>query len=467
MNVKDLIDYVDQHRSFLAHNAQALDIYEGNLGHYVVEIMRKTLSKSYFETIQDRIIPINVLTRLIEKMSKVYAYPVTRTSDTNQEFVDNISKMTRLDQQMLLAEEFSFLFKGYALEPYIDKATPQLRVIPYDRFIPLSEDKKNPQKMTGMIKMMGKVEHQGSECELFHYWTDEIFMAYTEKGIYDPDMYVDGKAIEGNPIGVIPFVYGNRSKSMLVPKADSDMLQLTKMIPIVLSDLGGSVMYQCFTILFGIDVKTANLTMSPNAFWDIKSDPKSEKTPQVGTIKPEADVNKVLDYVKNIFTLWLETKGLKVGNVGTMDGNNSASGISKIIDEMDTAEIRRASSQRLGEEEQDLWNLMAKMNNYWIESVPEYRAPKIDADFFEVSIEYTQPEPMLSRKEIFETTKAEYEAGFLTAEAAIERMYPDLEGEAFEARVDNLRSLRVGREESNRQQQSETGSQGEQPLLSE
>jgi hypothetical protein len=456
--MKELIDYVKKHQDFLEHNKKALNIFEGSLMVYVSKLMEKSLSGNYFNTIKDRIIPINVLTRIIEKLSKVYAYPVKRISESDQEFVDFMTKEIDLDMTMLEAEEYSHLHKGYALEPYLDGASPRVRVLPYDRFLPFGTDPKDPTKMTGMIKFMGKVTHQGAEVDLFHWWTDLEFIAFTEKGIYSPDMPLneEGDMVITNPIGKIPFVYGSRAKSKLVPTIDSDILQLTQMIPVVLSDLGGSIMYQCFTIIYGVDVKTANLTMSPNAFWDIKSDPKSEKTPQVGTIKPEADIDKVLTYVANVFSLWLETKGVRVGSMGAMDASNLASGVSKIIDEMDTSEVRKKTMRYMRKEETQLWELLAVMNNYWIESNLEYTQARVDVDEFEVSIEYTEPQPMLSRKEKIENVKMEYEAGFMDAESAIEELYPDLEGENFKKRVLALETRGFGNGiQSNNREESE------------
>lgn len=453
---QELINYIKKNSDFLEHNAKALNIFEGALMVYVKKLMEKSLSPSYFDTIKDRIIPINVLTRIIEKLSKVYAYPVKRES-SDQDFVDFLVKELDLDSLMLEAEEYSHLHKGYALEPYLDGTNPKVRVLPYDRFLPFGTDPKDPTKMTGIIKFMGKVEHHGENVELYHWWTANEFVAFTEKGVYSPDMTADeqGNLITVNPIGRIPFIYGNRAKSRLVPIADTDVLQLTQMIPVVLSDLGGSIMYQCFTIIYGVDVKTANLTMSPNAFWDIKSDAKSEKTPQIGTIKPEADVDKILTFVSNIFSLWLETKGVRVGSMGGITSSNLASGISKIIDEMDTSEARRKSMRYMRKEETELWELLAVMNNYWIESVPEYRASKVNLDTFEVSVEYTEPQPNLSRKEKIENVKMEFDAGFLDADSVIEELYPELSPEQHARRAEALRQRGFSGIESDNREESQ------------
>lgn len=444
MHLSDLLKIVEDNNDLINTNRKALEIYEGDLHKYIYKTMEKTLSKNYFDTIKERIIPINVLTRIIEKLAKVYAYDVKRESNNFQDFVDEFNEFISTDDVMLEAEEISFLHKGFLLSPYLDHENePKVRVLPYDRFLPLSNDRNNPQRMTGVIIFMGKVGHEGRECNLFHYWSDSEFIPFTDnKMIYEPDL-IEGVDDGSNPMGFIPYVYGNRAKTKLIPNPDSDMLKLSQIIPIVLSDLGGAIMYQCFTILYGIDVKTANLKMSPNAFWDIKSDPKSEKTPEIGSIKPEADVDKVLEFVRNIFTLWVETKGVRVGSIGTMDGGNSSSGISKIIDEMDTSEVRKKSMKKLRKEEKELWYLLARMNNYWIESVEGYTNTSVNLDEFDIQIEYTEFKPQLTRKELFETVHSEYKEGYLDARGAIEKLYPELEGDALENRINELEERSV------------------------
>ena len=176
---------------------------------------------------------------------------------------------------------------------------------------------------------------------------------------------IDGKE---NPIGRIPFVYGNRSKQRLIPTQDTDLVQMIKMFPVLFTDLGGAIMYQCFTIMYGVDVDTSEIKMSPNAFWDFKSDKASEKRPEIGTIKPEAQVEKVLSFIAHIMGAWAESKSIKVGSIGKVDGENVASGVSKIVDNMDTFEIRKKNIPFFRREEKDLWYLLALMNNHWLKS---------------------------------------------------------------------------------------------------
>jgi hypothetical protein len=438
--IKFYLDYIKENKKFIDGNAERLDIYEGNLLPYVLEVMKDTLSDNYFNQIKNRTVPINVLSRIIDKLSKVYINAPLRKDDNYQEFIDKISYDASVDLTMSQADEFSHLFKCYALEPFLDEGKACLRVIPADRFLVIGEDDKNPMKMTTFIKFVGTVGYGDESKKLFHAYTKDEFIPFTEDGnIYFPDL--DGN--DGvNVYGVIPFVYGNRSKTAIIPTLDSDIVQLTKMIPVMLSDMAGAIMFQCFTIIYGINVKSANLVMSPNAFWDIKSDQRSDDKPSIGTINPTADVEKVLSFIKQTFAFWLETKGVRIGSMNSIDAGN-VSGIAKIIDEMDVYEIKKQQINYFKKEEKQLWDLMKVMNNYWIKANPNEYKGELIGDDFNPTIIFDEPRPEISREVEFRTIDAEYKGGYLDSISAISTLYPDLDSEEVEVRAKRLDALSV------------------------
>lgn len=410
-------------------NHEKLRIYEGDLLPFVREVMRKTLSENYFRQIEHRIIPINVLTRIVDKLSKVYISPPVRKDETYQEFIDQIITELDIDLIMSNADEFSHLFKSYALEPYIDEGMPGIRVLPADRFMVIGEDKKNPMKVTTFIKYMGKINELDS---LYYAYTDMEFIPFTSKG----EIYVS--ALDGNdgvnPYGVIPFVYGNRSKLSLVPTQDTDITQLTLMIPILLSDLAGAIMFSCFSVIYGIDLKIEKLEKSPNSFWNFKTDSKNDNAkPEIGTIKSDVDIDKVMSFIKQTFAFWLETKGVRIGSLNNVDAGN-VSGIAKIIDEMDVYEIKKQQINYFKKEEKNLWNLLAVMNNYWVKSEPDYDG-KIVGEDFNPTVVFDEPRPEIPRATEFATVNAEYLGGYMESDDAIAILYPDLDENEIEERA--------------------------------
>ena len=136
---REIIQYVKDHRKFVMHNHEVLDIYEGNLLQYVNKCMQSSLSPQYYNAIKDRILPINVLKRFIDKVSTTYSKAPQRISDNAQEFIDFYANELDLNVSGGIADTYSNLFKGYAWEPYINKAgKPALRELSFDKFLVMS-----------------------------------------------------------------------------------------------------------------------------------------------------------------------------------------------------------------------------------------------------------------------------------------------------------------------------------------
>lgn len=441
--IKLIVDEYDKHRNYLKRNNELFDIFEGNLRPYVENIMRSSLSTEYFEQIKHRIMPINVLRRIIDKLAKVYSTSPIRTTANKQEVLDFYSYNFNVNQVMNSANEFSNLFKGYALEPFLrmnkysGEMMPSLRVLPFDRFFVIGEDLVDPLKPTIFVKLMGKVRMGKIEEMSFFAYSDEEFIAFTESGKILNQYMAENEGI--NVYGKIPFMYGNRSNYNIMPTQDSDILEMAKLISVMLSDLAGMIMFSCFPINYGVDVDATNLKMMPNSFWSFKSDPQSQKTPSIGTITPSAEVDKVLGFITSTMGAWLETKGIKVGGIGSLSGDNFASGISKIIDEMDTFEARKVEIQNFKVEEKELWKLVGVMHNTWVEQGLIIGQPQVE-DNWEVDTQFDEPTPFIDRRSEVETIRLEVDSGFLDQKTAIMKLYPDLDEKQVEERMDLIAS---------------------------
>ena len=436
--VPQLVEHISANKDYINHNYVLNDIFNGRLLPYVLADLEKSISSSYFRDVKERMLPINILTKLIEKFSKSYADdPVRNPVDENssdQELIDFYEDDTQLNKQMNVAEGLSFLFKGYALEPFIDNGEVGIRPLPFDRFLVYSTNAVNPLKMTVFIKFMGKrkivVKDGEKDKEVFYAYTDAEFWAFDEDG----DTYAP--ALDGNdgvnPFGVIPFYYANRGTSLL-PIQDTDILAMIKTLPKLLSDLSGSMLYNSFPIVYTTDIDTVDLQRNPNTIWNFKSDLDSGKTPTVGTITPQSDIQAVLDFIAKSLAMWLESKGLKTGGMGTADVNN-VSGISKILDEVDTLEIRKISILEMEADEKGFWEVLKAVHNHWIDS-GELTGKQRFTDNFKLSIVFDEPKVFISRKELVEQVKFEVDAGFLPMNKAIEILYPDLTPDEIEERT--------------------------------
>ncbi|MEO0272002.1 MAG: hypothetical protein ABIM30_02795 [candidate division WOR-3 bacterium] len=416
-----------------------MDIYNGNLKPYVDEILKNTLSESYYNQIKSRMVLINVLKRITQKVSKSYIKPPKRIVSDDRFLPDVEAYVTETGFNAVMQKSDSYLnlFKGYALEPYIIDGLPRIRVLPFDRFLPISESKIDPTKVTIFVKFMGKRSFKKAKgtvfLDVFHVYSETEFLSFNSEGeIIEEDME-ENQGI--NPYGIIPVFYGFRSNDEIIPTQDTDTLALTKLIPVMLTDLAGAVMFQCFSVIYGIDIDPQNLKMSPNAFWLLKSDARSDKQPQIGTIKPEADVDKVIKYITDIFSLWLETRGIRIGSVGSLNSTNFASGISKLIDEIDASDLIQQQQLNFVSDEQDFWTIFGKIQNYWVTTNQlfafKHRSGLWPEDLLVTPI-FEKPVPLVDRRTQVETTKLEVDSGFLPRKEAIKQLYPDLTEEIIE-----------------------------------
>lgn len=430
MDLKQFTEYIEQNRKYLKVNSELFEIFEGNLRPYVDDILRQSLSDQYYSRIQERIYPINILKRVIDKMSKVYGRKPLRYATTNKDILELYERLFNINYNFNKADEFNNLFKGYAMEPFINNEGVQdLRVLPFDRFLVESQSIQDPAAMTRFYKYIGKTEKGGKEIDVWLVYQDDLFVAIDADGdIVDQFMQdEDGERLDGtNPIGFIPFFYSGESDYKVMPTQDTDTLALTKLLPVQISDLSGSILFQCFSIIVGIDVDDQNLIMSPNAFWNFKSDPQSDKQPSVDVLSPKADIEKVLQFIKETFSMWLETRGIRVGSLGHTDGKFNASGISKIIDEMDTSEMVKKGQEKFKRDERKFWRFVAKMHNYWLDSGQISGLPRLPEDW-EVIVEFDEPKPLMNRSEMIDNILKEKDGGIISLKTAIKQLYPDWE----------------------------------------
>lgn len=426
---KFLLDYIKAHANYLNANHVALDIYRGNLLKYVTEIMRSSLSPQYFEKIEHRILPVNIMQRFIGKVSTTYSEAPTRTAadESQQKFLDEYVALFDINNKGVIADEYANLFKGFAWKPYINnKGQRDLRVLPFDRFLVYSDSSTNPDEETIFIEIVKTEDNKN----IYFAYTDNEFDAFDSDANGLSQYLIDNQGI--NPIGTIPFVYGKRVYGELLPTQDTDLVAFTKVIPTILSDVGGALMFQCFAIMYGVNVDANGITMAPNAFWNIKSDGASEHPPQIGTIQPQVDSEKALSFVISNFVLFLETKGIRIGSIGSMDSGNAASGIAKIIDEMDVFEIKKKSIVWFEHDEKELWNeKLAKIHNYWVQTkqINEAMIP----ENFKVEVKFQKPEPMQSRSSLLDDLKKERDLGIITKEQMIMRAFPEIEDDELKS----------------------------------
>jgi hypothetical protein len=445
ITAQQALDLVNDRKPYLAHNHVLLDIFNGNLADYVIADLKKSLSPQVFEQQMFRLAPINILPKIIDKLTNIYQTAVTRQvvdgSTTDKELLDWYVKSYSANDKMNKANELFNLTKTSLIYPYVAQGMPRLRVIKNDRFVVYSFDPIEPEKPTGIIVYGGK----RGDVDIYWVWDAYSFMVIDSEGKTRLDIMAEFNNVEGiNPVGRLPFVYINKSDDCLYPQQDTDIVRMTKLLPLMTSDLNLSAMFQCFSIIYGIDVNDENIKFAPNAFWSLKSDPTSDKKPEIGTIKPQVDYQQVLGLIQSQLTIWLSTQGIRAGALGDLSAENFASGISKLIDEMDTYEARQKQTTVFQKAEVELWDLtLNAMHPYWsetgmIDNPARWTPTATVATKFAIQL------PQQSRGQTARDLKEEYAAGFISRRRALMKLNPemgDMEIDELIAEIDAERGI--------------------------
>lgn len=433
------------------HNAQIIQILEGDLLPIVEDHIKREFSDTTFEQIRHRISPINFLNRIVDKLSKIYCQRPARVvadgNENDQALLDWYVNCTRVDTVMHQANIYYNSFNATLVNLYVANGKPKLRTVPNDRFWAEGCDPLDPTVPTKFILENGCREAaDGRVVDTFRVYTAE------EEYVIDSD----GKAytLPDNPEGINPFgtldglfLYVNKSFTKVVPSVDSDTLRMTCLIAILLSDLNYAIKFQAFSILYTKNAEVEGITLAPNALVHLKSDKGSDKDPELGQIKPQVDIPQVLEHVKTMLTMWLNSKNIRPGSVSDISADNAASGFSKVVDEMDTSEERKKQAEVFSYAESEFWhNVMHVIHPELVRQGLLNRSDLFTPNAT-VDVSFHEQLPTMRRGQMVADLSSEVQAGFVSVETAIRKLNPEWSDERIEeelARIESRREIEIG-----------------------
>ena len=456
MSLKDqipgMIKQWNNNQVSLKYKSDLFDIHEGDLFRYIDDKLRETLGvdSNAYKYARSRIAPINLLQKIIAKLSSIYNDGPKReiydssSEDADQELLEWYEDKFEMNSKMDIVNENYNLTKIGLVMPVLKDGEPSLRVYPSHHFMVFNDGSGNPQEMTTLMTYQGKTS---DNKDLFYAYTDDEFIAFTSDNNIAHDILRDLDNPNGvNIYGKIPAVYVNKSRTLLMPLDDTDLKQMIIIIPLLLSDLNLVSMFTAFSIIYAIDVDDAEMKYTPSAFWSLKSDPTSDKKPEIGTIKPEADIEETIKLISTELAMWLNSRGLKVGTIGSVTAENSASGVAKMVDEADATENKKKQAGIFSRSEQkDFWGLMINhIHPVWVNQGLE--SNQLFSSNAKVRVTFPAQEVLRPRSEQVLDALAEKDAGFISVKRAIKNLNPsmsDLEIEDLIAEIDAEATIEV------------------------
>lgn len=459
MGLRDQISLVvaafQEQKCMLQSNETLMKIHEGELLQFIEAELQKELSANAFAQAQSRIPPINIERRVVDKLSQIYAKPPTRklgksATQTDSETWTKYLESMGLDVSGQTLNEYFNLMKSCAWQPYLDEQfEPRVRELPKDRFFVMGLDPAQPLRVTHFVLVMGRKVVEKSkdgatvseDVAILHVYTDTEFLIVLDNGDVDTEEMLRRGLNGQNPYGKIPFVYLNRSKTSINAPSDTDMYRMTTLIPILFADVNYALKFQAFSIWWGVNVDTEKLPIAPNAFVNLKADPNNPGvTPSLNTIKPDVDSDKALAAIMEQISLWLQSKGIRPGALGKMSSENMVSGISKIVDEMDTSGDRQKQIPFFVEAEQQLFRLIAyTMHPVW-QKQPSFKIKASFSKDLPYAVKFPEQISWQTRKELLDEVGKEMDLGLMSKETAFRKVNPEMSPEEAAAELAKIKA---------------------------
>jgi len=431
-------------------NEKLFDILEGDVLSQLMEKLINDLGESSASQAHSRAVPVNILRQVDNKLAQIYQNSPRRSIDPDNEqdlkILEYYEKNLKINYELNYNNELQNVFQYSLQQVVLNKGKPTTRSIPNHSFLPVNLNPVDPTEANVIILFMGESTDKAGtgSVKIRWAWSDNQFVIFDSSGEIRDDIMRDKLDLEDgepllyeNPFGRIPFEYLTTSRNSVMPKVPSDILQLSLLIPVLMTDLNFAAKFQVFSILYGVDVDDENLKMSPAVFWRFKSQKGSDKTPQIGSIKPEVDIDQVLNLAATELALWLQSLGIRPGSIGKLDGDSFSSGISKVIDEADILDHQNKQTELYKGWEQGYWDLVLKyMHPVWLND-PKFDpfAPK---NLFNVNSSvltiFTKKVPLHSRGQLAKDYMTEIDGGLISRKEVMRRLNPELN----EAKIDQL-----------------------------
>jgi hypothetical protein len=451
-SIKEIMEAVTdrENEKRIAHDYTRYLLYNGKLK----DVVANAISKEFLlrETVQEminRIIPINITQKIINKLAGVYLQaPIRMPADRNPgdaELISMYEDTFKINQKMKIANRYFKLHKHCSIEPFIDRdGKPQMRVLPSHTYSLFSDDPKQPNRPTAFVKHL-KTGTMSKKEMRFGVWTDEeYYIVNGEADVLTQEMAELGFEDGMNPYGVIPVTYiPEADDGMLYPISDDDLVSMQIAICLILTDLAFATKYQAWSVLALIGAEAENFSFNPNSVISLPEGAKLE------AIKPDADLQEVWSYVEGLIGLLLTTKNLSVGDISGTIQAEGASGVSKLIDRSESTEDRTDQEAYFSYSEQEFWSKYAhNILPVWMqgnELSQDYRGAFSEG--FELDIHFADPAPVVSDKEKIEKQRMMLDLGLTTREMAVREIMgvDDEQARDMLARIDQERvaDLRV------------------------
>jgi arsenate reductase-like glutaredoxin family protein len=431
------------------------ELYEGAIRKHVeYRIKSEIKDKKEQEEIASRILEIEIVKRIVDKLAKAYKdNPVRRLCDA-----------TPIDEEMFewYLENINFDELGRTIDKnynnykealvqcifHLKSQKPRVKIWEPSEYIAVTDDTQDISNATIFVTHFGKSED--NEEMLFCVTEEEVWIQNIRGDLLKNEMSDRGNVDGNNLYGRIPFVYANRSKTETMPYPDESMISVATLIPMLCGDINYAIKYMSYAIIYGINVKEEMVRRGPNAFFNlIPFDPESPNKPEVGVLKPDIDIQEVFNGIMQQLQLWLNSRGISASVLG-YNSTNISSGLSKMIDEADVSAMISQNQEVYRNMERSIFDfIMHYGHNLWKMNNPEIPQGSFSPECY-VEVNFPKVEVIKSRDEIIKEVKEELSIGLTSKKRAIKRLNPNMSDDEIEELLEEINEEKKPIEEVNK-----------------
>ena len=473
----EIVEHINRYESHRDFNFRIYKMLEGELREEIEKSLRREIiSTAAFRRAVERIPTINVLSRAVDKLSKAYIEPAKRKSGNavDEDIMEALAKVGCYDQVMHQAQRYMNAQWMTAIEFFLDEGVQKIRALPGHTFLPFSDDPVNPLKMTVFIKFLGverdnvgtiaddkgninNFDQEPRETDIIALYSDDEFLVIDSTGSIREDKMAEFGAADGrNPFGVIPFCYINTSDSQLIPYLNQSGFDMSVLVPKLLTDLNYAAQFNSHSIVWIKNAELHGKEINPDSFIDLGDGSPEIGDPEIGTIKPETDIEGILQLVQFEMSMYLASIGIKTTNVGSLMPGREASGFAKAIDEGDATSEQKRQAEMFKKVEVEMWSKIAKIQDSVssVDGVVEKR--KFTRGFIStLMVKFAEMKPMKSDKDRIEEAIMAKDGGLSSLKRAMSVAFPDLTEDQIDAEIAQIEKEKTANIETFRLSPSE------------
>jgi len=414
-------------------------MYNGNIKNIVFEAIKKEFKKpETVNELKERIIPLNIPQKIVNKLAHVYNEdPERKSADENesdQDLMDNLVQLMEFNTRQKEANRYYKLFKCNLQEMIVDdKGYPGLRNIPRHAYSVWSHSHVTPNIPDTFAKFVNFDKDRDKSRVI--WWTDTQHIVTNGYGkIQEAEMAAMNNPDGINPYGVTPFIYINQDTYSSNPVPDDDLLRMGIVIPLLLSDLSYAIKYLSYAVVYTVGAGETDIPFSPNSIINFGYGPDGQK-PEIGTVAPTVNIDGVLKLIESLVAMLLSTKNLSTSAIsGTLSAANPASGVARALDSAESQEDKKDQQAVFWAAEKELWWKFAyKLYPVWRKA--RMLAAEVNREFsstFDIKLKFREPQIVISERETIELSVYKIQNGLSTTKRELERIYPGLKDKDYD-----------------------------------